>query len=165
MQTTENNPVRRFTIALDFDGTVVTNAFPEIGQDVGAHPWLELITSQPDIDLILWTCRGAGQILEDAVQWFKDRNIPLAGINELESQKEWMTELGPKVYADIYVDDRALGFPRITLPNGQIIPDWTHLGTQICGEYEHWKREEIQKMAEQVKVPRLSLVSDPEVTH
>lgn len=27
------------TIAIDFDGTVVTHAYPEIGEDVGAAPY------------------------------------------------------------------------------------------------------------------------------
>ena len=32
------------TIAIDFDGTVVTHAYPEIGEDAGAAPVLKELT-------------------------------------------------------------------------------------------------------------------------
>ena len=32
------------TIAIDFDGTVVTHAYPEIGEDAGAAPVLKAVS-------------------------------------------------------------------------------------------------------------------------
>ena len=47
--------VRNATIAVDFDGTVVTHAYPHIGMDAGAVPVLrELVRN--DCRLILLTC-------------------------------------------------------------------------------------------------------------
>ena len=47
--------------------------------------------------------------LQDAIDWFKENGIPLWGINENPNQKEWTSS--PKIYANIYIDDTALGIP------------------------------------------------------
>ena len=47
--------------------------------------------------------------LQDAIDWFKKNGISLWGINENPKQKEWTSS--PKVYANIYIDDAALGTP------------------------------------------------------
>lgn len=41
--------------------------------------------------------------------WFKENGIPLWGINENPKQKEWTSS--PKIFANIYIDDAALGIP------------------------------------------------------
>lgn len=48
-------------------------------------------------------------LLQDAIDWFKENEIPLWGINENPKQKEWTSS--PKIYANIYIDDAALGTP------------------------------------------------------
>mgnify|MGYP000497805450 FL=1 len=94
-------------IAVDFDGTVVTHAYPHIGSDIGAVPVLrELIDN--GCRLILYTMRS-GKLLDDASAWFARNDIPLYAVNENPAQKEW-TE-SPKVFADLYIDDSALGCP------------------------------------------------------
>lgn len=109
-------------IAVDFDGTCVTHEFPKVGKDVGAVPILKTLVEQGH-KIILYTMRDDGMkafetregktyygnVLEDAVNWFKENNIPLYGINENPKQRYW-TE-SPKVFADIYIDDMALGAP------------------------------------------------------
>ncbi len=47
--------------------------------------------------------------LQDAINWFKENGIPLWGINENPKQKEWTSS--PKIFANIYIDDAALGTP------------------------------------------------------
>lgn len=47
--------------------------------------------------------------LQDAIDWFKENEIPLWGINENPKQKKWTSS--PKIYANIYIDDAALGTP------------------------------------------------------
>ena len=90
-------------IAVDFDGTVVTHAYPHIG----SVPVLrELIDN--GCRLILYTMRS-GKLLDDAAAWFARNDIPLYAVNENPAQKEW-TE-SPKVFADLYIDDSALGCP------------------------------------------------------
>lgn len=51
----------------------------------------------------------SGKYLDEAVKYLEDKDIILFGINENPDQKEW-TE-SPKVYADCYVDDAAIGCP------------------------------------------------------
>lgn len=94
-------------IAIDFDGTVVQHKYPNIGEDIGAKPYLKALIRNGH-KLILNTMRS-GKELDDAIVWFKVNNIELYGINENPSQKEWTSS--PKVYAQLYIDDAALGIP------------------------------------------------------
>ena len=95
-------------IAVDFDGTCVEHDYPAVGMEVeGAVETLRALQSKGH-RLILFTMRS-GMKLEAAVKWFKDRKIELWAINKNPEQTEW-TE-SPKVYADIYIDDSALGCP------------------------------------------------------
>ena len=110
-------------IAVDFDGTCVTHEYPRVGKDIGAVPVLKKLTDSGH-QLILNTMRS-GKELADAVQWFADNDIPLFGVNENPTQKSWTSS--PKVYANIYIDDAALGCPTILNPAVSIRPfvDWT----------------------------------------
>jgi len=94
-------------IAVDFDGTCTTHEYPRIGRDIGAEAVLKRL-SESGHWLILWTMRS-GEFLEEAVQWFRDREIPLYGVNSNPAQKIWTSS--PKVYANLYIDDAALGIP------------------------------------------------------
>jgi len=94
-------------IAVDFDGTCVTHEYPKIGRYIGAEPVLSKMV-EAGAKLILFTMRS-GKELEDAVNWFKEKNIPLFGINENPEQKSWTTS--PKPYAHIYIDDAAITAP------------------------------------------------------
>jgi hypothetical protein len=99
-------------IAVDFDGTCVTHAFPEIGQEIGAAPILKKLAACGH-KIILWTMRSYGQknptVLADAVTWFQDRDIPLWGVNMNPDQMAWSAS--PKAHANLYIDDLALGVP------------------------------------------------------
>ena len=99
--------IRNALIAVDFDGTVVTHAYPEIGDDAGAVPVLKELTDN-GCRLILYTMRH-GKLLDDAIRWFRERGIPLYAVNENPSQQRWTSS--PKVHADLYIDDSALGCP------------------------------------------------------
>ena len=104
-------------IAIDFDGTCVTHEFPEMGKDIGAVPVLKLLIEQGH-ELILWTMRSDNpkrKHLTEAVKWFKDNDIPLYGINQNPKQGVWTSS--PKAYAQLYIDDAALGCPLISDAN------------------------------------------------
>jgi len=111
-------------ICIDFDGTCVTHEFPKVGRDIGAVPVLKKLVaaghklilytmrsniSMPNETGVLATMGVTGMFLDDAVNWFKENDIPLFGINENPNQKEWTTS--PKVYGQLYIDDAALGCP------------------------------------------------------
>lgn len=110
-------------IAVDFDGTCVTHDYPEVGKDIGASNVLKKIT-QDGHQLILWTMRSGTQ-LEDAIEWFKQNNIPLYGVQTNPTQKSWTDS--PKAYANLYIDDAALGAPLLMDVNLSPRPfiDWT----------------------------------------
>lgn len=107
---TEHGHPQPATIAVDFDGTCVAHAYPHVGPDVhGCVPVLQALVNAGH-KLILFTMRS-GSTLDDAVQWFSDRNLPLWGINTNPEQKRWT--MSPKAYAQVYIDDAALGCPLV----------------------------------------------------
>lgn len=67
-------------IGIDFDNTVVSDLFPEVGLSLGAEPILKKLIANGH-KLILWTIRS-GEALDKAVDWFKQNDIELFGINE-----------------------------------------------------------------------------------
>ena len=112
-------------IAIDFDGTCVTHEFPKVGVDIGAQKVLKRLTDNGH-KLILWTMRSdiedpksedesilpiGGTYLKDAVDWFEKNEIPLWGIQTNPEQQSWTHS--PKAYAQLYIDDAALGCPLI----------------------------------------------------
>lgn len=101
-------------VGLDFDGTCVTHEYPHIGKDIGAVPVLKGIVEQGDL-LILYTMRD-GDELEEAKAWFKQHGIPLFAVNNNPKQASWTTS--PKLFANLYIDDAALGAPLIKPENG-----------------------------------------------
>lgn len=110
-------------IAIDFDGTVVSHEFPKVGNDIGAVSALKALVAKGH-KLILFTMRSdkkkveskdynihskGGKYLTDAVNWFKKNDIPLYGIQSNPTQSKWTDS--PKAYAQVYIDDAALGCP------------------------------------------------------
>ena len=98
-------------IAVDFDGTVVSHEFPNVGHDIGAVPVLKELVEKGH-KLILCTMRGTKgdrNVLEEAINWFKSNGITLYGINNNPSQFRWTNSR--KIFADLYIDDQALGAP------------------------------------------------------
>lgn len=98
----------RLIIAIDFDGTCVEHDYPAVGLEVeGAVETLRALNKRGH-RLILFTMRS-GEKLEAAERWFRDRKIELWAVNENPEQRSWTAS--PKVYADYYIDDSALGCP------------------------------------------------------
>ena len=77
-------------IAVDFDGTCVSHEFPAIGEDIGAVAVLKELVDSGN-KLILFTMRSNGKspeenYLDEAVNWFKENDIPLFGIQKNPTQ-------------------------------------------------------------------------------
>jgi len=102
-------------IGIDFDGTCVTHAYPAVGVDIGAAPILKRLTDKGH-KIMLWTMRGEGQVLHDAIHWFEQNKIPLWGINENPTQKVTGWSKSNKQHADHYIDDAVIGVPLIYNP-------------------------------------------------
>lgn len=99
------------TINVDFDGTCVSHEFPHVGNDIGAVSVLKDLVAAGH-KLILFTMRSDRHnenTLNDAVLWFKNNNIPLYGVQSNPEQRSWTNS--PKSYADLMIDDSALGCP------------------------------------------------------
>ncbi len=121
-------------ICIDFDGTIVDHCFPEIGEPVPqAIQWMKKLNTY-GAKLILYTMRSDSirfrTALSDAVEYLKKNGVRLYGVNENPTQRSWTDS--PKVYADVYVDDAALGCPLI-FPKGFNRPcvDWTKVGPEL----------------------------------
>lgn len=99
--------MKNLIICVDFDGTCVTHEYPNIGKEIGAT---EVLKELIDLGhyIILFTMRS-GKELQDAINWFEERNIPLFGVNKNPDQFTWTSS--PKPYAHLYIDDAALGCP------------------------------------------------------
>lgn len=92
-------------IAVDFDGTLCTHMFPEIGM-VYQHVLDHVIKLRSDgHKLILWTCRD-GIYLQDAVNWCEVRGLKFDAVNDNLPENKDKGFASRKIYADIYLDDR-----------------------------------------------------------
>ena len=100
----------RKVIAVDFDGTLCTRNWPEIGE-----PNTELIgqlkeEQENGTAVILFTCREK-KLLKDAVQWCKAQGLIFDEVNR--NMKERIRAYrgdSRKISADVYIDDRAAAF-------------------------------------------------------
>lgn len=99
-------------IAVDFDGTLTDGVYPELGKpQPGAVKAMSALKDEGHY-LILWTCR-TGDKLRDAINWMLEHGIPFDRVNDhCPANIAQYGDGGPKVYADVYLDDRNLGgFP------------------------------------------------------
>jgi hypothetical protein len=119
------------TIAVDFDGTCVEHKYPLVGQDAPDAVRVLRKLVENGNQLILWTMRD-GLELSTAVEWFKDRHIDLWGIQRNPTQDQWTSS--PKAYSQIYIDDAALGCPKIKpyLFTSEVV-DWKAVEKEIFG--------------------------------
>lgn len=108
-------------IAIDFDGTIVTHKYPEIGELVPlAITKIKEFVAQGH-KIILYTMRS-GKELQDAISYCEKKGIKLWAVNENPTQKEWTSS--PKIYANLYIDDAAFGCPLIYEKNERPYVDW-----------------------------------------
>lgn len=95
-------------IAVDFDGTLCVNEWPAIGAPrEGVIAFLKAQQQQGD-KLILWTNRRTER-LSEALAWCEERGISFDAVNEnLPGIVERFGGNCRKVYADVYLDDKAM---------------------------------------------------------
>lgn len=99
---------KSLTIAIDFDGTLVENAYPKIGKPVlFAFETLKELQEKGH-RLILWTYRH-GNELEEAIAFCKAREITFYAVNKSFPEEEFDHTQSRKILADIYIDDRNIG--------------------------------------------------------
>lgn len=119
-------------IAIDFDGTCVKHAYPKIGEDIGAVPVLKEMVKNGH-QLVLNTMRS-GKLLDEAIQWFGNNGIKLSGTNHTPGQESWTQST--KTYANVYIDDAALGCPKQMDEQGNIFVDWRYVSRIFGYDYD-----------------------------
>lgn len=93
-------------IAVDFDGTLVENKYPEIGE-INQTVWQAVLAAQNSgVKLILWTSRTE-EFLDDAVQFCKQNGLVFDAINDNIDEVKALGWNARKVFATMYVDDRS----------------------------------------------------------
>ncbi len=103
------------TIAVDFDGTIVEQNYPEIGKE---RPFATATLRRLINDghqLILWTVRE-GRLLDEAVEWCRQRGVEFYSVNkDYEGDRVHENKhFSRKVKANIFIDDCNVGG----------LPDW-----------------------------------------
>lgn len=108
---------RAYTIyAVDFDGTLCESVFPEIGA-----PNIALINHlikrrKHGNKIILWTCR-VGERVQEAVEWCRERGLEFDAVNaNLPEMIEHWGNDPRKIFADVYIDDKAINKPKYCVP-------------------------------------------------
>ncbi len=95
-------------IAVDFDGTIVEDAYPKVGSPkiFAVETLLEL--QKDGHRLILWTYRY-GERLEEAVAFCQGKGIKFYAVNKNYPEEKFEGKVSRKINADIFIDDRNLG--------------------------------------------------------
>lgn len=112
----------RQLIAVDFDGTIVEDKYPQIGKErIFAFDTLKALQSKGYM-IILWTCRS-GQLLTEAVEFCRQHGVEFYAVNsnyqgEIIDGDDFMR----KIDVDMYIDDRNYGG----------IPSWGEIYQTLC---------------------------------
>lgn len=121
------NDKRPLTIAVDFDGTLASGAWPFITErsrwNAILANWLVRQRDRYGDTLLLWTCRENyggvnypdGDYLDMAVAYCGEHRLFFTGINVSKGEKFGEYQMGSmrygrKIVADVYIDDRSLPF-------------------------------------------------------
>jgi len=126
-------------IAVDFDGTLCTHRFPNIGEEAphaikvlrklrekGHKVFLWTMRGHPDLSRFPHVNKDTGEYipqdtLQEALDWCRERGLEFDGVNE--SPEQFSTS--SKQYAKLYIDDAAFGCPTVNLHSGAgRVVDW-----------------------------------------
>lgn len=98
---------RPIIVAVDFDGVLCQDKFPEIGRPNYFMVSFVRRLQDSEIETILWTSRVNDRLAE-AVAWCEDRGLHFTSVNDnTPNNKEQYGTNPRKVYADVYMDDRS----------------------------------------------------------
>ena len=118
------------TIAVDFDGTIVTHEYPKIGTELPFATETLKMLIRDHHKLILWSVR------EGIEFWAVNKDYP-------EESLENNNHFSRKLKADWFIDDRGIGG----------LPDWGEI-YQIITNHTSYRRVLKQKFGEQQEAPK-----------
>jgi hypothetical protein len=104
--------MKSLVLAVDFDGTVVEDRYPEIGKPL---PFAIDTLKRLHADghrIVLWTFRH-GRPLRNAVEFLESQGVQLYAVNQsFPDESEQLDGYSRKIHADWFIDDRNIGgFP------------------------------------------------------
>jgi hypothetical protein len=104
--------MKSLVLAVDFDGTVVEDRYPEIGKPL---PFAIDTLKRLHADghrIVLWTFRH-GRPLRNAVEFLESQGVQLYAVNQsFPEESEQLDGYSRKIHADWFIDDRNIGgFP------------------------------------------------------
>ena len=110
------------TIAVDFDGTIVTHEYPRIGTEIPFATETLKMLAKDNHRLILWSVRE-GELLQEAIDWCKERGVEFWAVNKdyPEEERDKNEHYSRKLKADYFIDDRNIGG----------LPDWGEIYQMI----------------------------------
>lgn len=125
------------TIAVDFDGTIVEHAYPEIGREMlFAFATLKSLQNKGH-KLILWTFRE-GKLLDEAVEYCRENGVEFYAVNRSYPEEDSIKGVSRKINADIFIDDRNVGgFPGWGEIFQMLHPNGGDLDHQLKNEEAH----------------------------
>lgn len=132
------------TIAVDFDGTIVTHEYPKIGREIPfAIETLKMLIRDQH-RLILWSVRE-GELLQKAVDWCRERGVEFWAVNKdyPEESYENNNHFSRKLKADYFIDDRNIGG----------LPDWGQI-YQIISKGKSYRTLIRESMGAQQEMPK-----------
>ena len=98
----------KLILAVDFDGTIVEDAYPKIGKPMlFAFETLKKLQEEGH-RLILWTYR-CGTPLDEAITFCENNGIFFYAINSSFPEEEYNNSASRKIHADLFIDDRNIG--------------------------------------------------------
>jgi hydroxymethylpyrimidine pyrophosphatase-like HAD family hydrolase len=108
-------------IAVDFDGTIVKHRYPKIGDEIPfAIDTLKALQKDGHL-IIMWTYR-AGDKLDEAVQFCRDRGFEFYAVNKSFPEEVFEVDNSSrKINADLFIDDRNYGG----------LPDWGEMYAKL----------------------------------
>ena len=110
-------------LAIDFDGTIVEDAYPKIGKPrLFAFETMQKLQEKGH-RLILWTYRN-GRKLQEAVDYCVENGIEFYAVNKSYPEEVLDNSISRKIHADIFIDDRNFGE----------LPDWGKIYHNILNE-------------------------------
>ncbi len=130
-------------IAVDFDGTIVTHEYPNIGEELPFATETLRMLIRDHHRIILWSVRE-GKLLQDAIDWCRERGVEFYAVNRdyPEEEKEKNNHYSRKLKADYFIDDRGIGG----------LPDWGQI-YQIISQGKSYRQLLLESMGQTTQEP------------
>ena len=130
-------------IAVDFDGTIVTHEYPNIGEELPFATETLRMLIRDHHRVILWSVRE-GKLLQDAIDWCRERGVEFYAVNRdyPEEEKQKNNHYSRKLKADYFIDDRGIGG----------LPDWGQI-YQIISQGKSYRQLLLESMGQTTQEP------------